>query len=139
MNSERVEALVLGVYMHQEHKKIPAQHFVLLRSVDGRRFTIWIGQFEAWAISFALEGKPPEHPLTHDLMLTLVQTAGAAVTEAAITDLRDETYYSTITLQVGTETHIVVARPSDAIALAIRAKCPIYVTEAVLAAADHAR
>ncbi len=134
MNEQRVEVKVTGVYMHKE-EKMPPQHFVLLRDENARRLPIWIGQFEAWAIAFALENDPPERPMSHDFMLSLVTASGGIVTEAAITDLRDETYYASVTLHIGDITKIVDARPSDAIALAMRAKCPIYVSEAVMTAA----
>jgi bifunctional DNase/RNase len=133
MSEERVEVKVQGVYMHQE-QEMPAHHFVLLRAWDGRRLPIWVGQFEAWAISFALEGDVPEHPMTHDLMLALVRVAGARVIESAIIALRNEMFYATVTLRIGAQLCVQNSRPSDAIALALRARCPIFVTEAVMAA-----
>lgn len=137
MTGERIEVTVAGVFMHQEAER-PAQHFVLLRDARKRRMPIWIGQFEAWAISFALDGEPPERPMTHDLTMILLDAAGAGVAEAAITDLRDETFYGTLTLRLGDGgTREIDARPSDAVALALRAKCPLYVAEHVMAAAGR--
>lgn len=134
MSDERVGIKIVGVYMHQENER-PAQHFVLYRDNQGRRMPIWIGQFEAWAISFALEGEPPERPMTHDMMLLILEATGTVMEEAYINDLRDETFYATVTLrrQDG-ETRVLDVRPSDAAAMAVRAKCPMYAAERVMAA-----
>lgn len=136
MSDQRVEVKVMGVYVHQE-QKMPPQHFVLLRDEKARRLPIWMGQFEAWAISFALEGDTPEWPMTHDFMLSLVSASGGSIQEAALVDLRDETFYASVTLRVGETTKVVDARPSDAVALALRAKCPIFVSETVMAAVER--
>lgn len=125
--SAQVEVTVMGAFIHQEGKN-PAQYSIIFRDDLGRRMPIWVGQFEAWAISFALDGQIPERPMTHDLTMTLLEAAEVTVTEAAITDLRDETFYSSLTLRMADGvTREMDARPSDAIALALRAKCPIFV------------
>ena len=125
--SERVEVKVAGVFTHQE-AKLPAQYSVVFRDGRGRRGPIWVGQFEAWAISYALEGETPARPMTHDLTMILLESAGATVMEAAITDLRDETFYASLTLRLEDgATREIDARPSDAVALALRARCPVFV------------
>lgn len=136
MTQERVEVKVVGVYMHQEGEQ-PTHYFFLLEDARGRRMPCWVGQFEAWAISFALDGKPLERPMTHDATMLLLEAAGASLTEACINDLRDETFYATVTLQGVQGTREIDARPSDAVALALRAKCPLYVAEHVMAAAGR--
>lgn len=126
------EVKVMGVYMHQENK-MPAQHFVLLRDNRGRRAPIWVGQFEAWAISFALEGDPPERPMTHDLFKLMLDRLGATIDRIIIDDLWNETFYAKIGLvKPDGETLELDARPSDAIALALRSRAPIYMAENVL-------
>lgn len=125
--SARVEVTVVGAFEHHE-AKLPTLYSVIFRDGQGRRMAIWLGQFEAWAISFALDGQTPERPMTHDLTIALLEAAGATVTEAAITDLRDETFYAVLTLQLADGTaREMDARPSDAIALALRSNCPIFV------------
>lgn len=128
------EVKVMGVYMHQE-QKMPPQHFVLLRDNKGRRAPIWVGQFEAWAISFALEGDPPERPMTHDLFKLMLDRLNATVERVIIDDLWSETFYAKIgILKPDGEAMEIDARPSDAIALALRAHAPIYMAEFVLEA-----
>lgn len=126
------EVKIVGVYMHQD-QKMPPQHFVLLRDNKGRRAPIWVGQFEAWAISFALEGEAPERPLTHDLLKLMLDRLGASIERVIIDDLWNETFYAKIgLLKPDGETMEIDARPSDAIALALRARAPIYMAEFVL-------
>jgi hypothetical protein len=128
------EVKVMGIFMHQD-QKMPPQHFVLLRDNKGRRVPIWVGQFEAWAIQFALEGDLPERPLTHDLIKQLLDRMGATVDRVIIDDLWNETFYAKIGLvKPNGETLDIDARPSDAIALAVRARAPIYMAESVLEA-----
>ncbi len=128
------EVKVMGVYMHQENK-MPPQHFGLLRDNKGRRAPIWVGQFEAWAISFALEGDPPERPMTHDLFKLMLDRLGASIERVIIDDLWNETFYAKIGLvKPDGETLEIDARPSDAVALALRARAPIYMAEFVMEA-----
>ncbi len=132
------EVKVMGVYMHQE-AKLPAQHFVLLRDNKGRRVPIWVGQFEAWAISFALEGDAPERPMTHDLFKLLLERLGATLERVIIDDLWNETFYAKVGfLTPGGESIEIDCRPSDAIALALRTRAPIYMAENVLDATERA-
>jgi bifunctional DNase/RNase len=131
------EVKVMGVYMHQE-PGMPAQHFVLLRDNRGRRVPIWVGQFEAWAISYAIEDQAADRPLTHDLMKIFIDRLHANVERIIIDDLWRDTFYAKITLvtQDG-ESMEIDARPSDAVALALRVRAPIYMAEYVLEATVH--
>ena len=103
---------------------------VLLRETDGERYLpIWVGAVEATAIAYAQQGVAPPRPLTHDLMLDLLEAVDAPLQEVRITDLSDGVYYSIIVFASGLE---VSARPSDAIALALRADVPIVGAEDVV-------
>lgn len=128
------EVKVMGVYAHQDHGTI-ANHFVLLRDNRGRRVPIFVGQFEAWAISLALEGDSPDRPFTHDLIKQMLERLDAKVERIIIDDLWNETFYAKIgVVTAGGETIELDARPSDAIALALRVRAPIYMAETVLEA-----
>lgn len=103
---------------------------VLLKERTGERYLpIWVGAVEATAIAYAQQGVVPPRPLTHDLMRDLLQALGATVSEVRITGLEDGVYYAVIAFDSGLE---VQARPSDAIALALRADVPIVGSETVL-------
>ena len=106
------------------------QPLVLLRESRGERYLpIWIGAVEATAIAFAQQGVVPPRPLTHDLMKELLDTLERPVQQVRITDLRDGVFYAVLDLGDGLE---VSARPSDAIALAMRTGAPIFGEEQVL-------
>ena len=105
------------------------QTIVLLKEVDGIRYLpIWVGAAEATAIAFAQQGLTPPRPLTHDLIKNILDTLGTTVESVQVTHLTDGVFFSKILLEKGIE---VSARPSDAIALALRTGSPIYGTEAV--------
>ncbi len=107
-----------------------SQPIVLLREVGGERYLpIWIGAVEATAIAFAQQGVVPVRPLTHDLMRDLLEAFGEQLTEVRITDVKDGVFYAVLAFSSGTE---VSARPSDAIALALRTGTPIFGDEQVL-------
>lgn len=109
---------------------------VILREKDGKRMlVIAIGIAEATAIALSLEGIKPVRPLTHDLMATIIQRQQSKLQRAIIHDLRDDTYIGQIDLETEHGVMEIDCRPSDAIALAVRARAPIYVTESVLEAA----
>jgi len=132
------EVKVMGVWAHQDQgtdQGTIANHFVLLRDNRGRRVPIFVGQFEAWAISLALEGDAPDRPFTHDLIRLLLERLDATIERVVIDDLWSETFYAKIGLVKATgETMDIDARPSDAIALALRVRAPIYMAETVLEA-----
>ena len=109
------------------------QPIVLLKESGGERYLpIWIGAGEATAIAFAQQGVVPPRPLTHDLIRDLLQAAGQELTQVRITALRDGVFYAELVFASGLE---VSARPSDAIALALRTGTPIFGAEEVLAEA----
>lgn len=112
-----------------------ANHFVLLRDNRGRRVPIFVGQFEAWAISLGLEGDNPERPFTHDAMIRCLSAAGATIEEVYINEMRDETFYAQVSLRVGDNVQEIDLRPSDAVSLAIRVKCPLSMSEEIIKAA----
>ena len=107
---------------------------VLLRETSGdhRLLPIFIGGAEATAIAFALERVETPRPMTHDLMKDLLDDLGARVERIVVTELRESTFYAEIHLTVNGRTHEVSSRPSDAIALAVRAGTPIFAAESVL-------
>ncbi len=121
------EVSVVGVFVDPR-----GQHAVLLESKrDKRRLVMVIGQAEAAAIAVPLENITPPRPLTHDLFLTLFGRLNVSVSKVVITDLRNNTYYATLFLVVNGASMELDSRPSDAIALAIRAKAPLFAEERV--------
>ncbi|AFY59523.1 bifunctional nuclease family protein [Synechococcus sp. PCC 6312] len=110
---------------------------VLLKDGTERRaLPIWIGQAEAKAILLALEQEKPVRPLTHDLMTNILQAWEMTLDRVVIHSLQDNTYYAVLTLRQGEIKKEIDARPSDAIALAVRSDCPIWVLEEVVADAS---
>jgi len=110
------------------------QPLVLLKEVDGERYLpIWIGAVEATAIALAQEGVTTQRPMTHDLMRDVLLALSAELTRVTITDLRDGVFYANLVFANGVE---VSARPSDAIALAMRMSVPVFGDESVLAEAS---
>jgi bifunctional DNase/RNase len=109
------------------------QPIVLLKTADGNKFLpIWIGHPEAAAILMRLQDAATPRPMTHDLFTDILERLEARVVRIAVTELRENTFYALITVAVdGTEIEID-SRPSDAIALAVRAEAPIYAADAVI-------
>jgi len=106
------------------------QPIVLLREIDGERYLpIWIGAVEATAIAFAQQGVVPARPLTHDLLRDVLTALGHRLSEVRITDLVDGVFFAVLAFEGGVE---VSARPSDAIALALRTGTPIHAADSVL-------
>lgn len=99
---------------------------------DKQILPIWIGIFEAQAILFALEGIKTPRPLTHDLLKDIIAGFKAEVESVVINALKDNTYFATISLKLNGKRVEVDARPSDAIAIALRTESPIFVTEPVI-------
>lgn len=93
---------------------------------------IWVGLYEANAIALEVEKSSPPRPMTHDLLKNLIQGLNAEIQRVVVTELRDDTFYAVIWMEQNGEIVTLDARPSDAIALALRADCPIYVSEDVL-------
>lgn len=120
--------------------ELPTNQPVLLLEElgDGRRtLPIYIGPAEAQAIAYALQGVMTARPMTHDLMRDLLADLGASVECVVITELRDGTFYSEIRMISGGQRHTVSARPSDAVALAVRVEATIYADDALVDAEGY--
>jgi bifunctional DNase/RNase len=114
-----------------------SQIFVLLRDNQGRQIRIFVVRDVAYAIQLALNDQKPERPFTHDLMKSVLEKLGATVDRVIIDDLWHETFYAKIGItKPNGDTIDVDARPSDAIAIALRFRAPIYAAESVLEAAN---
>jgi bifunctional DNase/RNase len=113
------------------------QHVILLKPIDelpgeGRILPIWIGAQEATSILIAVEGAVAPRPLAHDLMTSMLDALGATVERVEVTRIDDGTFFAEVTLRTGSDTVVVDARPSDAVALASRASAPVFVADDVL-------
>ena len=108
-------------------------YIVILNDEENKEvLPIWIGKFEANAICFVLEGITPPRPMTHDLTKNILDTLNVKIISVVVNNLKDNTYYAKIHLLADGSEIVVDARPSDAIALALRANAPIFVTQEVL-------
>jgi bifunctional DNase/RNase len=108
-------------------------YVVLLKEKFGERtLPIWIGESEAMAIALTLEGVKPKRPLTHDLLKSILDAFQAKVSKIGIVDLKEETYYAKIFVEVDSKVYAIDARPSDSIALALRTKSSIWVNDEIL-------
>ena len=103
---------------------------VLLQEIEGNRvLPIWIGPMEASAIHMELLGKKYQRPLTHDLMINILEGLSARVSRVVITDLKESTFFANIYIDGGSGAVAVDARPSDSIAIALRSRAPIFIVE----------
>jgi len=139
-NLAEKEVKVLNVYKHQQDGA-PPQHLVSLRDNRGRRVHIYVAQPEAYSIKYAMdyqpESDPPERPQTHDLMKIFFEKVGVKLERIIIDDLWQETFYAKmLIIKPSGELAEIDARPSDAIALALRMAAPIYMAESVLEATN---
>lgn len=124
-----IELELVGVRVELPHN----QPIVLLKERGGERFLpIWIGAVEATSIAFALQGVVTARPMTHDLMRDLLANLSIVVDRIVVTELREGTFYAEIQMTQDGESVVVSSRPSDAIALAVRATVPIFAEEDVL-------
>jgi len=105
---------------------------ILKDSKNERTLPIWIGFMEASSIAMELEKTPRIRPITHDLVKNLIEKLGFHVSRIEVTDLRDDTFYACMHIKKDSEEYILDARPSDAIAIALRTDSPIFVHEGVL-------
>jgi len=105
---------------------------ILKEKVADRYLPIWIGAAEADAIAIKLQGVSVPRPLTHDLLYSVIDTLGAKVNFIVVNDLRNDTFYAKINVIINDQHIEIDSRPSDAIAIAVRAKAPIYAEEEVL-------
>ncbi len=111
----------------------PGAYALILKEVSGeRRLPIIIGQFEAQAIALELEGIKPPRPLTHDLVKNVLDSLGTTLSDVIVSELREGTFFARLNVEGNSVSHEIDARPSDAIAVAIRFGVPIYVSETVM-------
>jgi uncharacterized protein len=123
------EMLIYGVSFDLVGK----QPIVLLKTADGNKFLpIWIGHAEAAAILMKLQSQASPRPMTHDLVSDMLQQLGAHIVRITVTELRENTFYAQITVTQDGQELEVDSRPSDAIALAIRAEAPIFAADQVI-------
>ena len=124
------EMVIYGVSFDMVGK----QPIVLLKTVEGNKFLpIWIGHPEAASILMKLQGASTPRPMTHDLLCEMLGELEVKCTQVAVTELRENTFFASITLSVNGREMEIDSRPSDAIALAVRAGAPIFVAEEVIA------
>jgi bifunctional DNase/RNase len=110
---------------------------VILKDTENKlNLPIWIGLLEATAMATEIEGIKMARPMTHDLLKTILGEVGCSVESVEITDLKENTYYASVNLKLAGRDVMIDSRPSDAIALALRTKSPIYVAKAVLEASS---
>lgn len=105
---------------------------ILREEEDNEMLPIWIGRPEANAIGLAVEGIFPQRPLTHDLISNIIDKLSAKIISVVLTDLKDSTYYSKIHLFYNDREVVIDSRPSDAIALALRADAPIFINDGLV-------
>lgn len=130
---QKIQCEILGL---SSSPSTGGAYAILLKEMNGnRRLPIIIGAFEAQAIALEIEGIKPPRPLTHDLLKQMVDNLGASINEVIIDELRENTFYAKIILEISSLTNEIDARPSDAIALAVRSQAPIYVADSVMEAA----
>ena len=127
-----VQVRVAGIALDES-----GQHVMLLKPIDqlpgaGRMLPIWIGALEATSILVAIEGAVVPRPLAHDLMRSMLESTGTSVDRIEITRIDDGTYYAEVTLVTPAGIRVIDARPSDAVALASRVGCGMWVAEAVM-------
>jgi len=123
------EMVVESVRVHM----LSSQHVVILRDAARERYLpIWIGPWEANAIAMRLQGITPERPMTHDLFSRTLEELGVTLKQIIVADLADDTFRARLLLEIDGRSVEMDARPSDAIALAVRANVPIFASDAVL-------
>ncbi|HSR12140.1 MAG TPA: bifunctional nuclease family protein [Thermodesulfobacteriota bacterium] len=129
-----VEMKVHGLFFDSETNQSVV---VLKEEATGKTLPIWVGLFEANAITMGIEHTWTPRPMTHDLLKNIIEGMDATVRDITVTELKSNTFYAVISLDVGGKTVKIDSRPSDAIALALRTSSPIFVDEKVLDSAGH--
>ena len=125
----QIEMLIKGLMVDP----VTNMPIVILRDQEGERvLPIWVGVFEANAIALQIENITAPRPMTHDLLRDIIGNLKAAVEKIVVSDLKESTFYALIYLRVNENLVAVDARPSDAIALALRVRAPIYVEDSVI-------
>lgn len=126
----KVQCEILGI---SASPSTGGAYAILLKEIGGnRRLPIIIGAFEAQAIALEIENIKPPRPLTHDLLKNVIENLGGVVVEIQVSELRENTFIAKIILELAGLTNEIDARPSDAIALAVRTQSPIYVADSVM-------
>ena len=124
-----VEMKIFGLAL-DEQSQVP---ILILKDLEEKRvLPIWIGAMEAMSISISLNKISMERPLTHDLMINIIETMNAKITKACVVDLKDGTYFAELYIERGDEVYVIDSRPSDAIALAVRCDAKIFANESLL-------
>ncbi|BDQ32821.1 bifunctional nuclease family protein [Pseudodesulfovibrio portus] len=124
-----VKVEIFGMALDEKGK---SPIIVLKDEGDTRVLPIWIGAMEAMSISMAINKVEFHRPMTHDLLLNVIKHLGGTVNRVEITDIENGTFYAEIVVETEKETRRIDSRPSDAVALAVRAECPIFAGEDVL-------
>ncbi len=123
-----IEVKINGLFLTQSQAS-----GVILKELDGdRTLPIIIGEYEAQSIALGLENIKPPRPITHDLALSIIEKLGGQIERVIVTDLKNNTYYAIIEIRRKMKLYEIDARPSDAIALAVRQNIPIFVEEEVM-------
>jgi bifunctional DNase/RNase len=134
MDSELLEVKVMGIVVDSK----ASNPVVVLVDLNGQKaLPIWIGVFEAEAISRGLEDVVTLRPMTHDLLKQILDTFRTSLARVVINDIKENTFYAKLHLNVDGKELIVDSRPSDAIALAVRVKAPIFITRSVVEATKN--
>ncbi len=129
MSSDMVEVVIDSIRV----SLMSQQRIVILRELDAERYLpIWIGVYEAESITIALQEVEVARPLTHDLLKNVFQEMNAQVVRVEVVALREDTFYGNIVIEVNGRTMDIDSRPSDALALAVRAHVPILVSSSVM-------
>jgi hypothetical protein len=125
---------VIEVTIDSIRVSLMSQHrVVVLKEVDTDRYLpIWIGPFEADAITIQLQGVQVARPLTHDLLKSVIDQMGATISHIMVSELKNDTFYARIVMDIDGKSMEIDARPSDAIALAVRVNAPLFVAEEVM-------
>jgi bifunctional DNase/RNase len=128
-----IRVTIDGIFLTQTH----ASGILLKDKEGGRTLPIIIGEYEAQSIALGLENKKPPRPITHDLILNLLDAANLSLEKVVISELRDNTYYALLHMESAYGKMEVDSRPSDAIAIAVRLDVPIFVEEEVMEQAAY--
>jgi len=123
-----VKVEIFGLALDEKSKS----PILVLKDESGRALPIWIGAMEAMAISMAINKVPFPRPMTHDLLLNAIHSLGWAISRVDVSDIEQGTFFAEVVVTLGDQTKRIDCRPSDGIALAVRAECLIFVAEKVL-------
>jgi bifunctional DNase/RNase len=130
----QVEMKIRGLMMDP----VTNMPIVILKDLDGNLvLPIWVGVYEANAIALEIEKVTPPRPMTHDLIKNLLMGLGGGVRKVVVSDLQDDTFYAMIWVERNGEMIAIDSRPSDALAVALRLDCPIYVEDDVLSSSKN--